>query len=67
MFDLTVRLLLLLNSCAAQRAYISLDIQGKAKYNAWQKVADSGMKPEEAQQKYVKLVNSLKEKYGFEG
>ncbi|KAI4131530.1 MAG: hypothetical protein LQ338_001164 [Usnochroma carphineum] len=43
------------------------DLTGKAKYNAWQKVADSGMKPEEAQQKYVKLVNSLKEKYGFEG
>ncbi|KAL8988265.1 MAG: hypothetical protein Q9177_002629 [Variospora cf. flavescens] len=43
------------------------DQAGKAKYNAWKKVADEGMTHQQAQEKYVKLVNSLKEKYGFEG
>ncbi|KAL8648510.1 MAG: hypothetical protein Q9210_004950 [Variospora velana] len=43
------------------------DLTGKAKYNAWKKVADEEMTHQQAQEKYVKLVNSLKEKYGFEG
>ncbi|KAI4179284.1 MAG: hypothetical protein LQ348_005438 [Seirophora lacunosa] len=42
-------------------------LQGKAKYNEWKKVADEGMTHQQAQEKYVQLVNSLKEKYGFEG
>lgn len=41
--------------------------QGKAKKNAWKKLVDDGVKPEDAQKKYVELVNSLKGKYGFEG
>ncbi|KAI4256130.1 MAG: hypothetical protein LQ352_002237 [Teloschistes flavicans] len=43
------------------------DLTGKAKYNAWSKVNDDGVTASQAQEKYVKLVNSLKEKYGFEG
>ncbi|KAL8861288.1 MAG: hypothetical protein Q9178_002160 [Gyalolechia marmorata] len=43
------------------------DMTGKAKYNAWKKVDDDGVSAKDAQEKYVKLVNSLKEKYGFNG
>nr|POE87954.1 putative acyl-coa-binding protein [Quercus suber] len=39
----------------------------KAKRGAWQKVHEKGTTPEDAQEQYVSLVNSLKEKYGFEG
>ena len=42
-------------------------LQGKAKRGAWEKVAKEDLSPEEAQKKYVELVESLKEKYGFEG
>ena len=41
--------------------------KGKAKYNAWKKVDDDGVSTKDAQEKYVKLVNSLKGKYGFDG
>ncbi|KAM5348170.1 hypothetical protein ACJ41O_007994 [Fusarium nematophilum] len=40
--------------------------QGKAKYNAWKKIAEEGISPEAAQEKYVALVESLKEKYGYD-
>ncbi|KAL8748408.1 MAG: hypothetical protein Q9184_007323 [Pyrenodesmia sp. 2 TL-2023] len=43
------------------------DLTGKAKYNKWKEVADTGMTYQQAQEKYVKAVNALKEKYGFEG
>lgn len=42
-------------------------VQEKAKKNAWQKIADEGVSAGDAQKRYVKLVNDLKEKYGFEG
>lgn len=42
-------------------------IQGKAKKNAWKKVHDEGVSPEDAQKRYVELVEKLKEKHGFEG
>ncbi|KAK2025494.1 acyl CoA binding protein [Colletotrichum zoysiae] len=42
------------------------DLKGKAKQSAWQKVVDEGTTPEQAQEKYVALVNSLKEKYGYD-
>lgn len=42
------------------------DLKGKAKYNAWQKVVDDSTTADEAQEKYAKLVESLKEKYGFD-
>ncbi|KAL9613811.1 MAG: hypothetical protein Q9167_001658 [Letrouitia subvulpina] len=38
--------------------------QNKAKYNAWSAIAEQGLSAEEAQERYVKLVESLKEKYG---
>lgn len=41
--------------------------QGKAKYNAWKKESDAGTTAEAAQKKYVELIESLKQKYGFEG
>ncbi|GAB7351170.1 hypothetical protein MBLNU459_g1620t1 [Dothideomycetes sp. NU459] len=40
------------------------DLAGKAKRRAWQKVVDEGVKPADAQKKYVALVNSMKTKYG---
>ncbi|KAG8627827.1 hypothetical protein KVT40_003700 [Elsinoe batatas] len=43
------------------------DLTGKAKYNAWQKVVDAGTTPAAAQANYVKLVEGLKKKYGFDG
>ncbi|KAI4090116.1 MAG: hypothetical protein LQ339_008429 [Xanthoria mediterranea] len=43
------------------------DLTGKAKYKAWEKVEDEGLSAKDAQEKYVKKVNTLKEKYGFEG
>lgn len=42
------------------------DPQGKAKKNAWQKEVDEGTTAEQAQTKYVNLVNKLKESYGFD-
>ncbi|KEQ67597.1 acyl-CoA-binding protein [Aureobasidium melanogenum CBS 110374] len=43
------------------------DLKGKAKRNAWQKLVDEGVTPEEAQKKYVALVESLKKKHGYSG
>jgi diazepam-binding inhibitor (GABA receptor modulating acyl-CoA-binding protein) len=43
-----------------------LNKQGKAKRRAWQKIVDEGLTVDEAQQKYVKLVEELKEKYGYD-
>jgi len=40
--------------------------QGKAKKKAWQKVVDDGVNPKQAEQKYVALVNELKDKYGYD-
>jgi diazepam-binding inhibitor (GABA receptor modulating acyl-CoA-binding protein) len=42
------------------------DLKGKAKYNAWKKVADEGVTPEEAQTKYVELVERMKTEYGYD-
>ncbi len=41
--------------------------QGKAKYAAWKKEVDAGTQPEDAQKKYVELVEQLKSKLGYEG
>lgn len=40
--------------------------QGKAKKRAWQKVVDEGITKEEAQTRYVALVEKLKEAHGFD-
>merc|ERR1712093_709598 len=43
------------------------ELKEKAKRNAWQKLVDEKVSAEDAQQRYVKLVNDLKEKYGYNG
>jgi diazepam-binding inhibitor (GABA receptor modulating acyl-CoA-binding protein) len=42
------------------------DLKGKAKKNAWQKVVDEGITADAAQGRYVTLVESLKEKLGYD-
>ncbi|KAL3590071.1 acyl-CoA-binding protein (ACBP)/diazepam binding inhibitor (DBI)/endozepine (EP) [Fusarium poae] len=43
------------------------DMKGKAKYNAWKKVAEEDkLTPEAAQAKYVELVEKLKGTYGYD-
>jgi len=44
----------------------TFDLKGKAKKRAWQKVVDEGVTPEEAQTKYIALVEKLKETYGYD-
>ncbi|RYP50219.1 hypothetical protein DL769_010981 [Monosporascus sp. CRB-8-3] len=39
---------------------------GKAKYNAWKKVAEEGVTPEQAQEKYIAKVEEMKTKYGYD-
>ncbi|KAK3187387.1 acyl-CoA-binding protein (ACBP)/diazepam binding inhibitor (DBI)/endozepine (EP) [Lecanicillium sp. MT-2017a] len=41
--------------------------KGKAKKNAWQKLVDEGVSAEDAQQRYIDLVEKLKGVYGFDG
>lgn len=53
--------------CCAPRAKPTRTYQqGKAKYNAWKKLADEGITAEQAQQRYVDKVEALKTKYGFD-
>ncbi|KAI2607099.1 acyl-CoA-binding protein [Hypoxylon fragiforme] len=42
------------------------DLKSKYKYQAWEKVINEGISPEEAQQRYVKKVEELKETFGFD-
>ncbi|KAH7328259.1 acyl CoA binding protein [Stachybotrys elegans] len=42
------------------------DLKGKAKKNAWSAKVDEGLSAEEAQSKYVALVESLKASCGFD-
>ncbi|KAH7384820.1 putative acyl-CoA-binding protein like protein [Cadophora sp. MPI-SDFR-AT-0126] len=44
----------------------TFDLKGKAKKRAWQKVVDEGLTSDEAKEKYVALVESFKEKYGYD-
>jgi diazepam-binding inhibitor (GABA receptor modulating acyl-CoA-binding protein) len=41
-------------------------MQGKAKKNAWQKIVDEGVTPDQAQEKYVALVEKLKASLGYD-
>ncbi|GAB7363692.1 hypothetical protein MBLNU230_g4260t1 [Neophaeotheca triangularis] len=43
------------------------EMKEKAKRAAWQKLVDDKVSPQNAQKKYVTLVNELKSKYGYEG
>jgi hypothetical protein len=40
--------------------------QGKAKKNAWQKIVDDGITTEQAQERYVALVEKMKASYGYD-
>ncbi|KAI1821075.1 acyl CoA binding protein-domain-containing protein [Xylaria intraflava] len=42
------------------------DMKGKAKLRAWEGIVDSSISAEEARERYVALVEKLKEKYGFD-
>ncbi|KAF8196787.1 acyl CoA binding protein [Mycena galopus ATCC 62051] len=42
------------------------DLKGKAKRHAWQKYVDEGNTPEQAQEKYVALVEKLKVSCGYD-
>ncbi|KAI1141924.1 putative fatty acid binding protein [Hypoxylon sp. FL0543] len=42
------------------------DLKAKYKYQAWQKLVDEGVTAEVAQDRYVKKVEELKEKYGYD-
>jgi len=44
----------------------TFDFKGKYKYNAWKKIVEEGVTPEEAQKRYVELIEKLKEKYGYD-
>ncbi|MCJ1283187.1 hypothetical protein MMC26_002514 [Xylographa opegraphella] len=44
----------------------AFDFQAKYKYNAWKKMVDEGVTSTQAQQQYVKFVEELKPKYGFD-
>ncbi|XP_034042638.1 acyl-CoA-binding protein isoform X2 [Thalassophryne amazonica] len=48
----------------ARPGMISLDFTGKAKWDAWDK--RKGMSKEEAMEKYIELVEEMKQKYGLE-
>ena len=40
--------------------------KGKAKKRAWQKIVDEGITSDEAKERYVALVESMKKKYGYD-
>ncbi|OAA58097.1 Acyl-CoA-binding protein, ACBP [Niveomyces insectorum RCEF 264] len=42
------------------------DLKGKAKKNAWQKVVDEGLTPEQAQERYVEYIEKLKATHGYD-
>ncbi|ODA77681.1 hypothetical protein RJ55_06283 [Drechmeria coniospora] len=42
------------------------DLKGKAKKGAWQKIVDEGITAEQAQERYVALVEKMKETYGYD-
>lgn len=42
------------------------DLKGKAKKRSWQKIVDEGLTPEQAQERYVTLVEKMKTTYGYD-
>ncbi|CAK38153.1 hypothetical protein CBS63078_7422 [Aspergillus niger] len=42
----------------------TFDFAGKYKYNGWKRLHDEGVTSDEAQERYIFLVEALKEKYG---
>jgi len=44
----------------------TFDLKGKAKKRAWQKIVDEGVTPEQAETKYIELIEAMKKQYGFD-
>ncbi|EAS29189.1 uncharacterized protein CIMG_07935 [Coccidioides immitis RS] len=44
----------------------TFDFKGKYKYNKWKSIVEEGVTPEEAQKRYVELIEKLKAKYGYD-
>ncbi|KAI0533605.1 acyl CoA binding protein-domain-containing protein [Xylaria digitata] len=42
------------------------DLKGKAKLRAWEGILAEGLTPEQAQERYIALVEELKTKHGFD-
>ncbi|KAF2964443.1 hypothetical protein GQX73_g9136 [Xylaria multiplex] len=42
------------------------DLKGKAKLRAWEAILAEGLTPEQAQERYIALVEELKTKHGFD-
>lgn len=43
-----------------------MGVQGRYKRNAWLKLVDEGVTPEQAVKQYVELVEKFKGQYGFD-
>lgn len=66
MFDFKVRPATCLPRNSTQSAALTNSLQNKAKYNAWKKLVEDGVTPEQAETKYIALIEELKTKYGFD-
>ncbi|KAI1276033.1 acyl CoA binding protein-domain-containing protein [Xylaria sp. FL0933] len=42
------------------------DLKGKAKLRAWEGIVEEGLTQEQAQERYIALVEELKKKHGFD-
>ncbi|GBF59725.1 acyl-CoA-binding protein homolog [Trichophyton mentagrophytes] len=42
------------------------DLKGKYKYAKWKTTVEEGVTPEQAQERYIELVEKLKAKYGYD-
>ncbi|KAF3482939.1 Acyl CoA binding protein family [Arthroderma uncinatum] len=42
------------------------DLKGKYKYGKWKEIVEEGVTPEQAQERYIALVEKLKAKYGYD-
>lgn len=66
MFDLKVRYIFSPHRPPRMADADRGQLQGKAKKGAWQKLVDEGVTPEQAQERYIALVEKLKETYGYD-
>ncbi|KAH8804744.1 acyl CoA binding protein-like protein [Xylogone sp. PMI_703] len=44
----------------------TFDLKGKAKYRAWKEIVEEGVSQEQAKERYVKLVERLKNECGYD-
>ncbi|KAH0555981.1 hypothetical protein GP486_006076 [Trichoglossum hirsutum] len=66
MFDFKVTLSIHFSSNEPRLIAEPFRQKGRAKKRAWQELVDEGVTPEEAQKRYVTLVEKLKETYGYD-